>query len=57
MTPLHMAVRGRNPETAKMLMEAKADVNIKVMGQTAAQLAKKKRSGSIGLHFGIWLHG
>merc|ERR1712039_241625 len=36
MTPLHMAARGRNLETAQILLAAGADANIEVMGKTAA---------------------
>jgi ankyrin repeat protein len=39
MTPLHMALRGKQAVNAKLLVDAKADVNIKVAGKTAAQLA------------------
>jgi len=41
MTALHMALRGRHVENAKLLLDAKADVNIKVAGKTAAHLASK----------------
>jgi len=41
MTPLHMSARGKKLEIATMLLEAKADANIKAMGFTASELAVK----------------
>jgi ankyrin repeat protein len=39
MTPLHMAVRSRKGNVAKLLMDAGCDTSVKALGKTAAEMA------------------
>eukprot|EP00747_Dinoflagellata_sp_TGD_P131035 gnl/TRDRNA2_/TRDRNA2_174912_c9_seq15.p1 gnl/TRDRNA2_/TRDRNA2_174912_c9~~gnl/TRDRNA2_/TRDRNA2_174912_c9_seq15.p1 ORF type:complete len:219 (-),score=42.89 gnl/TRDRNA2_/TRDRNA2_174912_c9_seq15:333-965(-) len=39
MTALHMAIRGRHEDVARLLIEAGCDTNIKAFGKTAGELA------------------
>merc|ERR1712187_828053 len=43
MTALHMAVRGRHVNLAKLMIEAGCDTNIKALGKTAGELASTNR--------------
>ncbi|CAK0838851.1 unnamed protein product [Prorocentrum cordatum] len=47
MTPLHMAVRARKENVAKLLIEAGCDTSVRASGKTAAELAMTNGAAGI----------